>query len=79
VPQSRRQCWSHREVLLTLTVAIVGVAASRPLTEVEVATLRGAPIDSRTAEWHTQHALAGSLGKEQNADAIPVLLELRQP
>lgn len=79
MPQSRRLCWSHREILLTLTVAIVGVAASRPLTEAEVATLRAAPMDSRSTEFRAQHALAESLGKEQNADAIPVLLELRQP
>ena len=79
MPQSRRLCAFHREILLTLTVAIAGVAASRPLTEAEVATLRAAPTDSRTAEWHTQHALAERLGRERNADAIPVLLELRQP
>jgi ankyrin repeat protein len=64
---------------MTLTVALVGVAASRPLTEVEVATLRAVPMDTRTAEFRAQQALAQSLGKEQNADAIPVLLELRQP
>jgi hypothetical protein len=79
VPQSQRLCWSHREILLTLTVAIVGVAASRPLTEAEVTTLRAAPIDSRTAEFRTQHALAESLGKEQNADAIPQAMTVTRP
>jgi len=58
---------------------MAGVAASRPLTEAEVATLRAAPADTRTVEWRTQHALAESLGKEQNVEAIPVLVELRQP
>ena len=65
-------------LLLALALASIhGPASARGLSDAEVATLRDSNGDPRMPEWHEARKLAEALGKEQNLDALPLLLELR--
>lgn len=53
------------------------IAHARALTQTEVATLRA--VNSDLLACRPAKELAGTLGKQQNLDALPLLLELRRP
>jgi ankyrin repeat protein len=55
------------------------IGHARALSLAQTATLTEAGRDSLTPQWRAGAALAGELGKEQNLDALPLLLELRNP
>lgn len=54
-----------------------GLGHADALSHAEIATLSGAGSDSLTPQWEAGEALAQALGKEQNLDALPLLLRLR--
>lgn len=64
-------------LLLALASLHGAIACARTLTSTEVATLRNANRD--LPAYPAARALAEKLGKEQNLDALPLLLELRRP
>lgn len=56
-----------------------GVGCARALSAAETATLTEAGRDSLAPQWQAAAELVKSLGNEQNLDALPLLLELRNP
>lgn len=70
-----------KKVIVLFVLALLSiqgaVASARALSAAEVATLRDSAGDPRLPGWRTANALAEALGKEQNLDALPLLLELR--
>ena len=69
----------RRLTLLALALASIhwGAACARALSHAEIETLTETGRDSLTPQWQAGEALAEALGKEQNLDAVPLLLGLR--
>jgi hypothetical protein len=65
--------------LLFVTFASLhgGLASARALTDTEVATLSN--VNRDLLAYPAASALAETLGRQQNLDALPLLLEIRRP
>lgn len=62
-----------------LLLATMGTAMSRTLSPAEVSALRQGAYPAPSEKWLPAGELAQRLGQENNDDAIPLLLELRDP
>ena len=83
--RSKRRFITGGLILLASAHALLGGAFARPLTNPEVQTLRAAPpfgqsdkVPDGLARLQAAMQLAHRLGMEGNADAVPLLVELRQ-